>query len=46
MDCNYKDVPKEKFIAMLVSRGWTQEDAEREWKEIQNDDEAGDGDVP
>lgn len=30
-----------EFVAMLVSRGWTEEEAKAEWKAIQEDDESG-----
>lgn len=37
----FKEMSRDEFIAMLVSRGWTKEDAEREWETIQNENESG-----
>lgn len=35
------ELSRDEFIAMLVSRGWTEEAATAEWEAIQNEDESG-----
>lgn len=37
----FHEMTRDEFIAMLVSRGWTKEDAAAEWEAIQNEDESG-----
>lgn len=37
----FHEMTREEFIALMIKRGWTKEDAEAEWNAIQNDDESG-----
>lgn len=36
-----KHLSKEEFVAHLISVGWSKEEAEAEWENIQNEDESG-----
>ena len=35
------ELTKEEFIEKLINAGWSKEDAEKHWEEIQDDDEDG-----
>jgi hypothetical protein len=38
----FQEMSRDEFIAMLVSRGWTKEEATAEWDRIQEEpDESG-----
>jgi hypothetical protein len=36
-----KELTKEEFIQQLIDAGWSRDEAEQEYDDIQNDNEAG-----